>query len=147
MCLHRYLELNSAGFDQDPSILRVRSDYSIATPTPEWVPDVQIHHSKDLVHWKLTARPLNRLSRLIWPATRTPAASGCHSVVAVRYAAGHPEIGRQLFVDGPGSGVYGAGGSDVSDAQGGLVQAGRKVNRRTGTDLEKLNRRAKGGWK
>ena len=52
------------GFNPDPSILRVGDDYYIATSTFEWFPGVQIHHSKDLVHWKLIARPLNRLSQL-----------------------------------------------------------------------------------
>ncbi|HWT26319.1 MAG TPA: glycoside hydrolase family 43 protein [Mobilitalea sp.] len=52
------------GFNPDPSILRVGDDYYIATSTFEWFPGVQIHHSKDLIHWKLIARPLNRLSQL-----------------------------------------------------------------------------------
>jgi xylan 1,4-beta-xylosidase len=52
------------GFNPDPSILRVGDDYYIANSTFEWFPGVQIHHSKDLIHWKLIARPLNRLSQL-----------------------------------------------------------------------------------
>ncbi len=52
------------GFNPDPSILRVGEDYYIATSTFEWWPGVQIHHSRDLVHWRLLARPLNRLSLL-----------------------------------------------------------------------------------
>ncbi|MGB8455126.1 MAG: glycoside hydrolase family 43 protein [Anaerocolumna sp.] len=52
------------GFHPDPSILRVGDDYYIATSTFEWFPGVQIHHSKDLIHWKLIARPLNRVSQL-----------------------------------------------------------------------------------
>ncbi len=52
------------GFNPDPSILRVGSDYYIATSTFEWFPGVQIHHSKDLIHWKLITRPLRRLSQL-----------------------------------------------------------------------------------
>ena len=52
------------GFNPDPSIIRVGSDYYIATSTFEWFPGVQIHHSKDLVNWELIARPLNRLSQL-----------------------------------------------------------------------------------
>lgn len=52
------------GFNPDPSIVRVGEDYYIATSTFEWFPGVQIHHSKDLVHWHLVARPLNRLSQL-----------------------------------------------------------------------------------
>ena len=52
------------GFNPDPSIVRVGDDYFIATSTFEWFPGVQIHHSRDLVHWRLVARPLNRASQL-----------------------------------------------------------------------------------
>jgi xylan 1,4-beta-xylosidase len=52
------------GFNPDPSILRVKDDYYIATSTFEWFPGVQIHHSRDLVHWRLIAHPLNRVSQL-----------------------------------------------------------------------------------
>lgn len=52
------------GFNPDPSILRVGDDYFIATSTFEWFPGVQIHHSRDLMHWKLLTRPLNRASQL-----------------------------------------------------------------------------------
>ncbi|GEM_PF-6646434 len=45
-------------------IALVEDDYYIATSTFEWFPGVQIHHSKDLIHWKLIARPLNRVSQL-----------------------------------------------------------------------------------
>ncbi len=52
------------GFNPDPSIVRVDDDYYIATSTFEWFPGVQIHHSRDLIHWRLIARPLNRASQL-----------------------------------------------------------------------------------
>lgn len=52
------------GFNADPSILRVKDDYYIATSTFEWYPGVQLHHSKDLANWKLVTRPLNRKSQL-----------------------------------------------------------------------------------
>lgn len=52
------------GFNPDPSILRVGDDYYIATSTFEWFPGVQIHHSRDLRHWRLIARPLARRSQL-----------------------------------------------------------------------------------
>lgn len=52
------------GFHPDPSIVRVGDDYYIATSTFEWYPGVEIHHSRDLVHWRLAARPLNRASQL-----------------------------------------------------------------------------------
>ena len=52
------------GFNPDPSIVRVGEDYYIATSTFEWFPGVQIHHSRDLVNWRLAARPLRRPSQL-----------------------------------------------------------------------------------
>ncbi len=52
------------GFNPDPSIVRVGEDYYIATSTFEWFPGVQIHHSRDLIDWRLVARPLNRASQL-----------------------------------------------------------------------------------
>lgn len=52
------------GFNPDPSIVRVGEDYYIATSTFEWYPGVQIHHSKDLVNWRLVSRPLNRADLL-----------------------------------------------------------------------------------
>jgi len=52
------------GFNPDPSILRVDDDYYLATSTFEWFPGVQIHHSRDLVNWRLLTRPLDRVSQL-----------------------------------------------------------------------------------
>lgn len=52
------------GFNPDPSICKAGDDYYIATSTFEWFPGVQIHHSKDLIHWQLVAHPLNRVSQL-----------------------------------------------------------------------------------
>lgn len=52
------------GFNPDPSIVRVEDDYYLATSTFEWFPGIQIHHSKDLEHWRLVTRPLSRASQL-----------------------------------------------------------------------------------
>ncbi|AFC30666.1 XynB2 [Paenibacillus mucilaginosus 3016] len=52
------------GFNPDPSICRVGDDYYIATSTFEWFPGVQIHHSRDLVHWRLLTHALTRPSQL-----------------------------------------------------------------------------------
>jgi len=52
------------GFNPDPSICRVGGDFFIATSTFEWWPGMQIHHSKDLVNWRLVTRPLDRVSQL-----------------------------------------------------------------------------------
>jgi len=52
------------GFNPDPSIIRVGEDYYIATSTFEWFPGVQLHHSKDLVHWELIGQILHKKSQL-----------------------------------------------------------------------------------
>jgi len=52
------------GFNPDPSIVRVGDDFYIATSTFEWFPGVQIHHSRDLIHWRLVTSPLTRASQL-----------------------------------------------------------------------------------
>jgi xylan 1,4-beta-xylosidase len=52
------------GFNPDPSILRVGEDYYIATSTFEWFPGVQIHHSRDLVHWQVIGYALDKESQL-----------------------------------------------------------------------------------
>ncbi len=52
------------GSHPDPSILRVGDDYFIATSTFEWLPGVQIHHSRDLAHWRLVGHGLHRAAQL-----------------------------------------------------------------------------------
>ncbi len=52
------------GFCPDPSILRVGDDYYIATSTFEWFPGVCVYHSRDLEHWRIVSRPLDRTSLL-----------------------------------------------------------------------------------
>lgn len=52
------------GFHGDPSIVRVKDTYYIASSTFEWFPGVRIHESKDLVHWNLTTSVLNRVELL-----------------------------------------------------------------------------------
>jgi len=52
------------GFFPDPSICRVGDDYYIANSTFEWFPGVPIHHSRDLVNWRLIGHALTRQSQL-----------------------------------------------------------------------------------
>ena len=52
------------GFNPDPSFIRVGDDYYIATSTFEWFPGVQLHHSRDLVHWRLIGHALTRSSQI-----------------------------------------------------------------------------------
>lgn len=53
-----------SGFHPDPCLCRVGDDYYCANSTFEWWPGVRIHHSRDLVHWRLVAEPLTRPSQL-----------------------------------------------------------------------------------
>ena len=63
--MHRYIDNPVLkGFNPDPCILRVEDDDYIATSTFEWFPGVQVHHSKDLVNWRLLTRALERPSQL-----------------------------------------------------------------------------------
>ena len=41
-----------SGWCSDPSIVRVGEDYYIASSTFEWMPCVNIFHSRDLAHWE-----------------------------------------------------------------------------------------------
>jgi xylan 1,4-beta-xylosidase len=52
------------GFNPDPSFVRVGDDYYIVNSTFEWLPGVQIHHSRDLVNWRLIGHALTRPSQL-----------------------------------------------------------------------------------
>ncbi|QEY35287.1 family 43 glycosylhydrolase [Caproiciproducens galactitolivorans] len=47
------------GFYPDPSILRVGSDYYLATSTFEWFPGVTLLHSRDLENWETIEPPLS----------------------------------------------------------------------------------------
>lgn len=49
------------GFNPDPSILRVGADYYIATSTFEFHPAVRLHHSTDLVNWRVLGHALHGL--------------------------------------------------------------------------------------
>ncbi len=52
------------GFHPDPSIVRVGSDYYLATSTFEWWPGIRIHHSRDLANWRLAGHALIRRSQM-----------------------------------------------------------------------------------
>lgn len=62
------------GWNPDPSIIRVGSDYFIATSTFEYFPGHPIYHSTNLVDWKLIGHGLTRPSQL--PLYGTPADAG-----------------------------------------------------------------------
>jgi beta-xylosidase len=52
------------GFNPDPSICRVGSDYFLATSSFEYFPGVPIYHSTDLVEWRVIGHALSRPSQL-----------------------------------------------------------------------------------
>nr|XP_036575078.1 Non-reducing end alpha-L-arabinofuranosidase BoGH43A 2 [Colletotrichum truncatum]KAF6781588.1 Non-reducing end alpha-L-arabinofuranosidase BoGH43A 2 [Colletotrichum truncatum] len=52
------------GFNPDPTIIRVGSDFFLATSTFEFFPGVPIYHSTDLVKWENIGHALTRPSQL-----------------------------------------------------------------------------------
>jgi xylan 1,4-beta-xylosidase len=52
------------GFFPDPSICRVGGDFYIANSSFEWFPGVPLHHSRDLMNWRLIGHALMRQSQL-----------------------------------------------------------------------------------
>jgi xylan 1,4-beta-xylosidase len=52
------------GFNPDPSLCRVGSDYYLVTSTFEYFPGVPVYHSKDLINWEHIGYCLTRKSQL-----------------------------------------------------------------------------------
>ncbi|MFD2728407.1 glycoside hydrolase family 43 protein [Enterococcus camelliae] len=52
------------GFHPDASILKVGLDYYMATSTFEWMPGIDIYHSRDLVNWRHVASPIQTCFQL-----------------------------------------------------------------------------------
>jgi xylan 1,4-beta-xylosidase len=52
------------GFNPDPSVCRVGSDYYLVTSTFEYFPGVPVYHSKDLINWEQIGYCLTRKSQL-----------------------------------------------------------------------------------
>ncbi|NMH86895.1 glycoside hydrolase family 43 protein [Flavivirga sp. Y03] len=53
-----------SGFYPDPSICRVGDDYYMVNSSFEWFPAIPIHHSKDLVNWKLIGHGLTNKTQI-----------------------------------------------------------------------------------
>jgi alpha-N-arabinofuranosidase len=62
------------GFQPDPSVCRVGDDYYLATSSFELFPGLPIHHSRDLVHWRLIGHALDRPTQI--DLSRTPSSKG-----------------------------------------------------------------------
>lgn len=60
------------GMAPDPSIIRVKNDYYIATSTFHWMPAIQLFHSTDLVNWTLIGQALKH-DEINLQGTNTPA--------------------------------------------------------------------------
>ena len=48
------------GFQPDPSIVKVGSDFYLVTSTFSWFPGLPVYHSTDLVNWRLVGNAINR---------------------------------------------------------------------------------------
>ncbi len=70
------------GFYPDPSICQVGDDFYLVNSTFEYFPGVPVHHSKDLVHWKLIGYCLTRESQL--PLEKIRASGGIYAPT-IRY--------------------------------------------------------------
>lgn len=66
-----YLNPILPGFHPDPSLCRVGPDHYLATSSFHWFPGVPIHHSRDLVHWRLLGYALDRQKGLSLRSART----------------------------------------------------------------------------
>lgn len=90
------------GFNPDPSLIRVGSDYFLATSTFEYFPGVAIHHSKDLVNWNVIGHALNRPSQL---NMRNVCPGGGIYAPTLRYWKGKFYVATSVVYDRPGGGV------------------------------------------
>ncbi len=63
-----------AGFNPDPSVVRVGGEYYLATSTFEYLPGIPIYHSRDLVSWELIGHVATRPGQL--QAEGVPTAGG-----------------------------------------------------------------------
>ena len=73
------------GFHPDPSVCRVGRDYYLVNSTFEYFPGVPVHHSRDLVHWRLIGHCLTRESQL--PLRGVPPSDGIYAPT-IRHHAG-----------------------------------------------------------
>ncbi len=63
-----------AGFNPDPSIVRVGEDYYLVTSSFEYLPGLPIYHSVDLANWSLVGHVINRADQI--DLTDTPTNGG-----------------------------------------------------------------------
>ena len=90
------------GFNPDPSLIRVGSDYYLATSTFEYFPGVAIHHSTDLVNWRIIGHALSRPSQLMM---RNVCPGGGIYAPTLRHWKGKFYMATSVVYDRPGGGV------------------------------------------
>lgn len=73
------------GFNPDPSICQVDSDYYLVTSTFEYFPGIPVYHSRDLVNWKIVGHCITRVEQL---PLNTVKASGGIWAPTIRYHQG-----------------------------------------------------------
>ena len=56
----RYRNPILPGFQPDPSIVRVGSDFYLVNSTFAWFPGIPVYHSRDLVHWRQIGNAIDR---------------------------------------------------------------------------------------
>lgn len=98
-----------AGFHPDPSIVRVGTDFFLATSSFEYFPGIPIHHSKDLVHWTLIGHALTRRSQIqivgpepgggVWAPTLRYH-GGTFYVATSNFSRFRPQEGERLYPRG-----------------------------------------------
>lgn len=88
-----------SGSHPDPSICRVGADYYLVTSTFEYFPGLPVHHSQDLVHWRLIGHVLDRADQLDLDGVR---ASGGLYAPTIRHHDGIFSVVCTL-VDGTGA--------------------------------------------
>lgn len=88
-----YLNPILPGFNPDPSIIRVDSDFFLVTSTIEYFPGAPIYHSRDLIKWTLIGHALTRPSQL---QIHTPEPGGGVWATTIRYHSGKFYIDSEL---------------------------------------------------
>jgi alpha-N-arabinofuranosidase len=81
----------------DPSVCRVGDDFYLVNSTFEWFPGLPVHHSRDLVHWRLIGHVLDRPEQLDLDGIRP---SGGLFAPTIRHHGGRFYVVCTL-VDGP----------------------------------------------
>ena len=71
---YKYLNPVIRGFNPDPSVCRVGSDYYLVTSTFEYFPGIPVYHSTDLINWTHIANAVTRPSQL--PMAEAEASGG-----------------------------------------------------------------------